>query len=154
MRLRLIFSEEQIKGNQRRREAEGLPWLEYHATHHTVSEAIVEAEKTTGRTIRVGLWTNRGIPGDVIIVGKWVGDPDEPQLPLCTVRGATLPRGEGGVPPQPNRASSTDRVLAKLAIRLIRLEKKVSFYRLLTLFTLMIGLIVMAWMIALLFSRR
>ena len=153
MRLRLIFVEEQIKGNRRRRETEGLPWLEYHAFHHSIGEAVVAAEKTTGRTIRVGLWSNREVPRDVIIVGKWVGDPDEPQLPLCTVRGATLPVGEGGVPSQPNRASSTERVLAKLAIRLIRLEKKVSFYRLLTLFALLIGLIVMAWMVALLVSR-
>ena len=154
MRLRLFFVEEQIKGNQRRREAEGLPWLEYHAAQHEIGEAVMAAEKITGRTIRVGLWSNREVPRDVIIIGKWVGDPDEPELPLCTVQGATLPVGKGGVPaPKPNRASSTERMLAKLAIRLIRLEKKVSFYRLLTLFTL-IGLISMAWMLALSFFRR
>ena len=153
MRLRLFFVEEQIKGNQRRREAEGLPWLEYHAAQHEIGEAVMAAEKITGRTIRVGLWSNREVPRDVIIIGKWVGDPDEPQLPLCTVAGATLPVGEGGVRPQPNRASSTERMLAKLAIRLIRLEKKVSFYRLVSLFTL-IGLITIAWTLALLFFRR
>ena len=154
MRLRLNFVEEQIKGNRRRRETEGLPWLEYHATHHDISEAIVAAEKTTGRVVRVGLWSNREVPHDVIIVGKWVGDPDEPHLPLCTVQGATLPVGKGSVPHKPNRASSTEKLLAKLAIRLIRLEKRVSFYRLLSMFSLLIGAVVMAWMAALLYSLR
>ncbi len=153
MRLRQFFVEEQIKGNRHRRETEGLPWLEYHAAQHDVGQAVMAAEKITGRTIRVGLWSNREVPRDVIIIGKWVGDPDEPQLPLCTVGGATLAAREGGVRPKPNRASSTERMLAKLAIRLIRLEKKVSFYRLLTLFTL-IGLIATVWTLALLFFRR
>ncbi len=93
------------------------------------------------------------MPRDVIVVGKWVGDPDEPQLPLCTVQGATPLVAKEGVPaPKPSRASSAERMLAKLAIRMIRLEKKVSFYRLVSLFTL-IGLIAMGWMLALLFFR-
>ena len=58
MRLRHFFVEEQIKGNRRRREAEGLPWLEYHATQHEIGAAVMAAEKITGRTIRVGLWSN------------------------------------------------------------------------------------------------
>ena len=69
MRLRTFFVEEQIRGNRHRREAEGLPWLEYHSTQHDLGEAVMAAEKITGRTIRVGFWSNREVPRDVIIIG-------------------------------------------------------------------------------------
>ena len=147
MRLGRIIDEVRIKGNRRRRETEGLPWLEYRADERDLGEAIADAEKVTGRIIRVGLWSNRQVPRDVIIIGKFVGDPDEPELPLCTVRGATVPEAQKSFPALLSRARSTERVLAKLAIRLIRLEKKVSFYRLLTLIAL-IGLIGVVWMLA------
>ena len=154
MRLRHFFIERQIIGNKRRREAEGLPWLEYNAAQSDIGQAVVVAEKITGRVVRVGLWSNREVPRDVIIIGKWVGDPDEPQLPLCTVQGATPRGGKRSVPSsKPNRASSTEQMLAKLAVRMIRLERKFSFYRLLTLFSL-IGLTAMIWMLAFLYLRR
>ena len=153
MRLGRIIDEVRIAGNRSRRETEGLPWLEYRADEKDIGEAIADAEKVTGRIIRVGLWSNRQVPGDVIIIGKYVGDPDEPELPLCTVRGATLPEADKALPALLSRARSTERVLAKLAIRLIRLEKKVSFYRLLTLIAL-IGLIGVVWILAFIAYQR
>ena len=153
MRLGRIIDEVRIAGNRSRRETEGLPWLEYRADEKDIGEAIADAEKVTGRIIRVGLWSNRQVPRDVIIVGKFVGDPDEPELPLCTVRGATLPEAQKSFPALLSRARSTERVLAKLAIRLIRLEKKVSFYRLLTLIAL-VGLIGGVWILAFIAYQR
>src|SRR3990172_11088599 len=77
-----IILEERLPGNKRRREALGLPWLTYSASKVEIGGAIADAEAEAQRSVKVGLWPNRRVPRDVVIIGKFMGDPDEPELPL------------------------------------------------------------------------
>jgi hypothetical protein len=127
-----IILEERLPGNRKRREALGLPWLTYSASEFEIGEAIAAAEAAAQRAVRVGLWPNRRVPRDVVIVGKFMGDADDVELPLFV----TEERLPAGAPPRHDRLALDERVIVKIATRLIRVERQVSVYRLLTFATL------------------
>ncbi|MBI4081084.1 MAG: hypothetical protein HY423_00595 [Candidatus Lambdaproteobacteria bacterium] len=131
--------EERLPGNQRRREAMGLPWLTYSASKVEIGGAIAAAEAEVQRSVKLGLWPNRRVPRDVVIIGKFMGDPDEPELPLFV----TEERLPAEVPQRHDRLALDERVIVKIATRLIRVERQVSFYRLLT-YAALAGLILLA----------
>ncbi len=136
MKLGRIIVEDKIPGNLGKRKAMELPWVEFDSSNMEISAAVSKAENEAGREVKVGLWKNRKVPKEAIIVGKFIGDPGDPEIPLYVTPDAIIvSRGEDK-PTAQDRAKISDRVVLRIAVRLIRLEREVWFFKALTMLAL------------------
>ncbi len=137
MRLGKIVEESKLPGNRERREELGVPWLVYSSTHYELGDALAAVQDVTELDVKIGLWRSRKVPKDVVIIGKFTGDPDDAELPFYTTPGAVQTERPMSAEGRPNRAATGERVLVKLASRLIRLEHNLAIWRALTIISLM-----------------
>lgn len=136
MKLGRKVEEDKIPGNRGKREAIELPWMEFDSSKTEIGAAVSQAESETGREVMVGLWKNRKVPKEAIIIGKFIGDPGEPEIPLYVTPDAIIVGGGNDKPAAQDRAKISDRVILRVAVRVIRLEREVWFYKALTVLSL------------------
>ncbi len=152
MRLGKIVAEDKLPGNRERREKLGLPWLVYSSSQYALGDALAAVQDVTERDVKICLWRGRKVPKEVVIIGKFTGDPDDAELPFYTIPDAAQPESPESAGVRPNRAATGERVLVKLASRLIRLEHQLAIWRALTIISLM-GLVAV-WTLLLLVVYR
>ena len=136
MKLGQIIAEDKIPGNRGKREAMELPWVVYDSSKTEIGAAVSQAENESGREVKVGLWKNRKVPKEAIIIGKFIGEPGDPEIPLYVTPDAIIVGGGNDKPSSQDRAKFSDRVILRVAVRVIRLEREVWFYKALTVLSL------------------
>ena len=142
MRLGSIIDEDRLLENRARRESLGLPWLVFDGSKYELGDAILEAEAKTGLDVKLGLWPFRQMPKDVLLVGKYIADPADPELPLYVSAAASRAiAAKTPAEPLPSRAASVERVLVRIATRLIVVEKEARTARVVSMITLFLALL-------------
>jgi len=136
-----IIQEERLPGNRKRREAMKLPWLEYRAHRFQIGEAIADAESVTGCDVKIGLWGGRRIPGLAVVIGKYAGDPDDPELPLYVLSSAMQPKKSATKSQASSpRMVANENVILRLATRIVRQERSIFWNRILAIFAIVMSL--------------
>jgi hypothetical protein len=143
--------EARVPGNREHREQLGLPWLSYSSDRFDLGQAITEAEQETGLDVKVGLWKDRRLPHGCVLVGKFSGDHDEADLPLYVVAGPAGKAEAANPQERGRRLSKDERLLFKVATRLIHLERQVAFFKWTTLLSFIITLSAIAAVVILIF---
>ena len=161
MRLGKVIFEEKVPGNLERREQLGLPWLSYFSDRVDLGQAIAEAEEETGLDVKVGLWKGRRPPEDVVLIGRYIGDRDDAELPLYVIPArhakGPVPPATPAAPAAPAanriRLAKDERVLVKVAARIIRMERQFVLFKWLAVFSLLVSLITAGAVVMLLLWR-
>ena len=91
MRLGKIVEEDKLPGNRERREKLGVPWLVYSSERYELGDALAAVQDVTERDVKIGLWRGRKVPKEVVIIGKFAGDPDDAELPFYTIPNGARP---------------------------------------------------------------